>query len=99
MKADQKSVVESVISSLLRAPSEWNLTAYLATHSSGVEVWIGNDGWGLSIRPVNDRRSIGGVCAIGWRFIGWRRRIWKAVRAHPEFTFPSDFGPFGTAMT
>ena len=81
MSTEFNKLVDWIIGSLSVDPEAWEIDAYNARHDNGVQVWIANGAYGLTISGVGYK--IGGVTGFsvffGW--LGWRGRILRAVNA------------------
>jgi len=81
MARPPKELVESILRSLKERPKDWEIDDYSATnHGAGVEVWIGNELYGMEITvgDRNGRKTYGGVI-IGSILVAWRWRLYLAA--------------------
>lgn len=81
MARPPKDLVDEIVYSLINTPDQWHFTQYRASHPrAGIELWIGNGRWGLSIQiQEHGLRSVcfGGVVAFA--LAPWRYRIFSAA--------------------
>lgn len=105
MKKPPEELVESVLTSL-KDEEGWLFDRFVAEHKhSGVEVWIGNEAWGVHISvpryPDSSRfSSIRYDEEWGLLSPGWKKRLYRAaIEARDRSTFAKDqYAPVARAI-
>lgn len=88
----KREVIDAVAASLEQHPEQWTRDIYVAQHTSGIYVWIGNGFFGLSVGSSEPGRwlkddFLGGVTFVssffGWA-TPWRRRLYRLAHTIPH---------------